>query len=317
MRLRIQKYSLNFALIAYFAVCVLATPSKTNAQQFIESFRFGQQGQDTGQFNDPSAIAVNDDGTLFVVDSRNNRIQLFDLRGKFLKSVGGFGFEPDQFDMPSDIWVKSLLNIYVADYNNRRLQRYDRQMNYLAELVSDPNWSEEYRFGEVLSCALNSQNDLFILDHLENKVIKLNRNGQPERFFGTYESGQGELQEPIQLDILKNQWVIISDISRKAIIIFDFFGTFIRAVNFPQFIHPAGLATDDRLGILIADEGAKSIFRVTPDLQTVFPIKLTLEKPLVAPRDLVIMPSINDDNTFLCFILDDNQVVAGRLVESK
>ncbi len=282
------------------------------AQQFVEHFRFGGAGQDSGKFNDPRAIALSDDGTLFVVDSRNNRLQLFTTDGKYLKSIGGFGFEPDQFDYPVDIWVKSLLNIYVSDYNNRRLQRYDRQMNFLAQLTSNPNWPEEYRFGEVLSCALNAQNDLFILDHQEEKVVKLNRNGQPERSFGTYESGAGELEEAVQVDIFQNRYVLVSDAGLKSVMVFDFFGTFLKAITAQRFRHPAGLATHERWGIFLADDGADSVFWIKPDLHTVVPLKMILQKKLVRPRDIVLsgLPDSSLENN--CFILDGNFVIGGK-----
>ncbi len=282
------------------------------AQQFVELFRFGLQGQAPGEFNNPQALALADDGTLFVVDSQNNRIQLFTSQGKFLRTIGGFGFAPDQFDFPTDIWVKSILNIYVADYNNRRLQRYDRQMNYLAQLKSNPNWPEDFQFAEVLSCALNSQNDLFLLDAQENKVVKFNRQGQPERVFGTYESGAGELLQPIQLDIFRNRWILVSDIARHAIVVFDFFGTFIKAVVHPSFRQPAGLATHERLGIFVADEGAKKLFRIRPDLNTVEVVHLVLSKPLTAPRDLTLFPLPDSTRQINCFVIDGNEIIAGK-----
>ncbi len=279
-------------------------------QTFVETFRLGQAGKAPATFNHPSALAVTQEGILFVVDSGNNRLQLFDLQGTFLKSVGGFGFEADQFDRPLDVWVKSIINIYVADYNNQRIQRYDRQMNYIAQFSSNPNWPEEFQFGQVLSCAVNSQNDLFVLDHAENKVVKFNRNGQPERFFGLYDSGPGELMEPIQLDIWQNKWLLVSDVLRKALIVFDFFGNVLKAVEHPDFVRPRGLATAESVGILLADEGAKKIFTISKDFATITPWQLILKHPLVAPTDLVLFRS---KNRLMCVILDGNQLIFGRI----
>ena len=313
---RNNKQILNRILII---ACIFFLISANNArtQQFVEHFRFGGQGQAAGQFNDPGAVALADDGTLFVVDSRNNRIQLFTPKGTFLKSVGGFGFDPDQFDLPVDIWVKSILNIYVSDYNNRRLQRYDRQMNYLAQLRSNPDWPEEFQFGEVLSCALNSQNDLFILDHQEEKVVKLNRDGQPERFFGTYESGAGELEEAVQLDIFRNRYLLISDVGLKAVMVYDFFGTFIKAITDSAFKHPGGLATQNRTGIFVADETAKAIFLIKPDLKTVVTVQTFLQQPFQRPRDIALTLLPDSTVTNNCFILDGNFVIVGKYSGSR
>ncbi|HEX8490318.1 MAG TPA: NHL repeat-containing protein, partial [Chthoniobacterales bacterium] len=46
---------------------------------------WGSQGQDDGQFVEPSAVAVSEkEGRVYVADPRNRRIQVFDLDGKFI-----------------------------------------------------------------------------------------------------------------------------------------------------------------------------------------------------------------------------------------
>ena len=59
------------------------------AQKFTE---VGRIEGDAQTFNQPQALSISAEGILYVVDSGNNRIQLFDLRGKFLRTIGGFGF---------------------------------------------------------------------------------------------------------------------------------------------------------------------------------------------------------------------------------
>ncbi|MHB2148938.1 NHL repeat-containing protein [Calditrichota bacterium LG25] len=280
------------------------------ARTFVEEFRIGQAGKNPGEFINPSAVAVSQEGILFVVDAGNNRLQLFDLQGRFLKTVGGFGFEADQFDRPLDIWLKSLINIYVADYNNQRVQRYDRRMNYIAQFASQPNWPEEFRFGQVLSCAVNSQNDLFVLDYADAKVVKFDRNGWPERVFGLYDSGPGQLFEPVQLDILNNKWLLVSDVGRKAVLVFDFFGNLIKVLEDSRFDRPRGLATNRQGDFWVVDEGAQKIFSVGSDLKTVTPWNFVLQKALSAPRDAAVY-HLNQAKR--CVILDGNQLIFGRI----
>jgi len=96
---------------------------------FIER---GQLSPPDRPFSQPQAIAIGGDGTVYVIDTGNNRLVAFNQRGRHLKSIGGFGFEADQFDHPFDIWAGSLINLYISDYNNDRVQRYDRGLNYLS-----------------------------------------------------------------------------------------------------------------------------------------------------------------------------------------
>lgn len=78
-------------------------------------FDFGKRGKDPGDFNFPRDLVVGKDGRLYVVDSGNFRVQIFDRSGKFLKSFGNIGRQPGQFARPKEIAADPAGNIYVVD----------------------------------------------------------------------------------------------------------------------------------------------------------------------------------------------------------
>jgi NHL repeat len=281
-------------------------------QTFTELGRFGGQGKEEGLFNDPLALAVSSDGIVYVVDTGNHRIQLFDLKGRYIRSIGGFGFNEDQFDSPHDIWVKSVINIYVSDYNNRRLQRYDRNMNFINSLSSNDGDDSDFQFFEVASCVVSSQNDLFILDHDEFKIIKFKRDGKAERSFGKFDSGEGELILPIQMDLFGADKILVSDSEQSAIIIFDLFGNFIQKIKFDSFKEPKGIGVDDTRNIYIADPVAGEVFFLKNDLQ--FITKIVFSTGFTMPRDVAVMT--REGKTIL-FIIDGNEVLIGELTFPK
>src|SRR4051812_44852753 len=47
-------------------------------------FKFGTNGNHNGQFNSPSAVAVNSRDEMIVADHLNHRIQVFDPKGNFV-----------------------------------------------------------------------------------------------------------------------------------------------------------------------------------------------------------------------------------------
>lgn len=73
-----------------------------------------------GHFAIPSNVAVDRQGNLYVTDSFNFRIQMFDAAGKFLRAFGTHGDRPGSFARPKGIAVDSEGHIYVADaeFNN-------------------------------------------------------------------------------------------------------------------------------------------------------------------------------------------------------
>ena len=75
-------------------------------------------------FYRPSDIALDGTGHLYVLDSGNNRIQVFGADGSFLRTVGRPGAGPGELKDPEALWVFGDGEIVVADTGNRRLQRF-------------------------------------------------------------------------------------------------------------------------------------------------------------------------------------------------
>ncbi len=55
---------------------------------------------------------------VYVVDTRNVRIQKFNSEGDFVTKWGSLGCRDDQFLIPHDIAIDSSGNIYVSDSGN-------------------------------------------------------------------------------------------------------------------------------------------------------------------------------------------------------
>ncbi|WP_228856450.1 6-bladed beta-propeller [Desulfomarina profundi] len=85
---------------------------------FVRSW--GQQGSAQGQFNNPIGIAIAG-REIFISDTGNNRIQVFDLDGKFLRMFGGQGNGPGELDRPMHLDIHAG-KLYVAEYLNDRIQ---------------------------------------------------------------------------------------------------------------------------------------------------------------------------------------------------
>ncbi len=279
------------------------------SQTFTEQARINLSGKEPGRLSNPRAIDITQNGIILIVDTGNNRIQLFDLHGQFKKAIGGFGFQEDQFDHPTDIWARQVINYYVSDYNNQRLIRYDHNFNFISAFVSRDTWDTDYQFTEVISCAVNSQNDLFILDRGENKIVKFNRHDQPERSFGSYESGAGDLQEPHQLEMVAGKYLAVSDAGRKSVLIFDYFGTFIKELTHKRLQLPTGLATDREQGLYVADPQAQMIFHLGNRLDRLQPVNY-LGGKLQHPVDLSLW---QNGNRKIAYILDGDQLVIAGL----
>ena len=89
---------------------------------FIKSF--GTAGEKEGQFNKPSAMAIDSRGNLYVTDTDNHRVQKFDSHGKHVVSWGSLGTGSRQFKEPVGITIDPNNNVYVVDSVNNNVQKF-------------------------------------------------------------------------------------------------------------------------------------------------------------------------------------------------
>ena len=88
-----------------------------------------ETGSDNAHFNDPWGVAFGAGGYLYVADSGNHRIQVFDISGgapAYVTTVGTTGItqmDNTGFNYPKQIAFDSLNRMYVMDLSNFRMQR--------------------------------------------------------------------------------------------------------------------------------------------------------------------------------------------------
>jgi len=80
-----------------------------------------------GTFARPTNVAVGPNGDVYVSDTLNQRIQIFDADGTFLSTFGKPGDGPGDFARPKGIAIDSDNHIWVADADQNRVKVFDRQ----------------------------------------------------------------------------------------------------------------------------------------------------------------------------------------------
>jgi sugar lactone lactonase YvrE len=85
----------------------------------------------SGDFARPTGLAVDADGNLYVCDTLNNRIEIFDADGKFVSAFGKAGDGPGYFARPKGIAIDSDGHIWVADGMQDRVQVFNRDARLL------------------------------------------------------------------------------------------------------------------------------------------------------------------------------------------
>jgi DNA-binding beta-propeller fold protein YncE len=85
----------------------------------------GGRGGEDGQFNFPTNLFVDPEGRLYVADTLNFRVQIFDVEGHFVRAFGAQGDTAGTLNRPKGIGVDSEGHIYIADTSFNNFQIFD------------------------------------------------------------------------------------------------------------------------------------------------------------------------------------------------
>ena len=122
------------------------------------------------EFNLPLQAAVAPDGTLYVVDSGNFRVEVFDPDGNFLSSFGSVGRFPGQFARPKGIAVDRAGNVYVVDTAFGNLQIFDRNGQLLMFIGERGEAGYPGKFMLPAGVAVDADGRVYVVDQFFRKV---------------------------------------------------------------------------------------------------------------------------------------------------
>ena len=162
--------------------------------------QYGQPSPDLPEsksyFWGPRGIAVDSQGHVFVADTGNKRIAVFDSDGKYITEFGTAGLDPGQFDEPVGVAVAEDGTVFVTDTWNQRIQSFIPSED--GSLYSPlQQWDVKAWFGQSLDnkpfIAVSKDNHVFVTDPEGYRVIEFTSAGQFVRTWGDFGSGPTEI----------------------------------------------------------------------------------------------------------------------------
>jgi len=95
---------------------------KLNLIRKIGTAGKGHTLTEPGQFSVPTNVALDKDQNLYVSDTYNNRVEIFDADGNFIRAWGKAGDRPGTFARPKGIAIDVDGHVWVADAVQDRIQ---------------------------------------------------------------------------------------------------------------------------------------------------------------------------------------------------
>ena len=235
-----------------------------------------ENGAPDGTFYEPWSVAIGHDGSVFVADTWNHRIQKFTPDGQFITKWGTFGQAENgtAFWGPRDIAIDADGRVFVTDTGNKRVVVFDEDGNYLTEFGSAGLLPGQ--FDEPVGIAVDAEGLVYVADTWNQRVQVFERDPESDTYFATREwnitgwYGQSLDNKPY-LRVSPTGHVYVSDPEGYRILEFTSGGEFVRywgdyGNGQSNFILPTGLAIDPKDNSLwVADSGNNRIMHFTPE----------------------------------------------------
>ncbi len=174
------------------------TDGKAEPEVCKSSCKAGIAGSGNGQLREPTGITILE-GTVYVADSGNGRVQGFSASGAYTSQLGSKGSGNGQLLEPTGIAI-SEGELYVVDYGNDRIEEFSPAGSYLAQFGS--KGTGEGQFNYPVSIAANAMSgDLYISDAGDSRIEEFTPAGKYLTEFGTYGAGSDQLNTPTGLAV--------------------------------------------------------------------------------------------------------------------
>ncbi|MCP1310834.1 fibronectin type III domain-containing protein [Paenibacillus tyrfis] len=243
----------------------------------------GGSGSGLGEFSNPSEVAIDGSGNIYVADAGNHRIQKLTIAtgvwSEWKRSAGGAGSGLGEFNNPKGVAVDGSGNVYVADSNNERVQKLD---------ISSNSWSEWIYIGGVIGkglgefkypngVAVDSSGNVYVAaDYGNHRIQKLDAStrvwSEWGKSNGQFGSGLGEFDGPTDVAVDSSGNVYVSDFYnhrvQKLTVATGAWSEWKKSgggagSGLGQFNYPSGVAVDGDGNVYVADSGNNRIQRLT------------------------------------------------------
>lgn len=185
---------------------------------------------------------------VYVTDTNNKRVQVFDLQGNPLYKFGAEGVQPGQFRFPYGIAGDSKGNVYVADLYNGCITIHDSKgkfIKYFAETKPDDDVLMAPAAVRIIG------DKVYVTDIRKSVGLVFDLNGKLLMQVGKPGTGNGQLKFPNGITADKDGNIYIVDTGNQRVSIFDKTGKFISTFNGSAnsaggslFVNPRGIAVD-------------------------------------------------------------------------
>ena len=207
----------NYGVLPETNAEVVTDPYAEKTISLTAEKTIGSNGAAEGQFNAPRGIAFAPDGSFYVADSRNHRIQHFDAEGNFINMWGKYG-DSTLDDLPGGIFYEPWGvavgpdgSVYVSDTWNHRIQKFDAEGNFITKWGYYGQGETPFAFWGPRGIDVDENGRVYVSDTGNKRIVIFDEDGNFITQFGSVGMAPGEFDEAVGVAVDKTGIVYVSD----------------------------------------------------------------------------------------------------------
>jgi len=214
-----------------------------------------------GALTKPSGIAVDDKGRVYVTDSSDPYVRIFDSRGVFFKEFCNIQGKDGGIQ---GIAIDSTGLIYLSDAANGCIQVFQAELGLWMRSIGVKGQSDK-EFQLPSGLTTDRLNQIYCVDYGSSRIYVFNKSGSFVRSFGGKGTGPGLFNVPRSVAVDSNDKIYVLDSLNHRIQVFgptgDYFYSFGGKGSEPgKFRAPADFSIDASNHVLyVADKGNQRI----------------------------------------------------------
>lgn len=173
------------------------------------------------EFSNPSGMVFDEErDRLYVTDTQNHLIRVFDKDGKPLLTIGKRGYEDGEFNFPSYLALDGKGRLFVADTLNFRVQIFDQDGNFIKKFgrLGDTSGT----FTRPYGIGVDSEGHVYVVDSAFNNFQIFESGGTLLLWVGNAGTKPGEFYLPTGMYIDKQDRIYVADTFNRRVQVFQY-----------------------------------------------------------------------------------------------
>lgn len=240
----------------------------------------------SGKLSEPEGLALSPGGDVYVADTGNSRVVVYDRDGKELRVMGEKGSDPGRLSYPKSVAVGFDGRVWVSDSGNDRIQVFTSEGVFLFGFGG--SGKENGLFKGPGRIAVDAMDNVFVLDEGNERVQKFDSRTKHVKNFQLHGTDFA-LDDYGFLYMIDPKRGKIKEVGPDGIVLGGF-GTDGKGKG--QFKKAGGIGVDETGTILIADVGNKRLQRVKlTNKQKTERVRMNLETKLLVTGPTRVIPA--------------------------